>query len=75
MAFEKVSESKNFEDTELENDLVLTEDESDEIINNLKDELIMESILEQIENPLNNFFGNALGCLSCFPFPYWPESF
>lgn len=49
--------SQEFEDDN--EDLILTEDETDVIINNLKDELIMESILEQIENPFNNSFGNA----------------
>ena len=51
--------NEDFFTDEDDEDLVLTEDESDTIINNLKDELIMESINEQIKDPLNNSFGNA----------------
>lgn len=43
----------SYKDVDEEDLVTLTELESDEIINNLKDELIMENILEQIKNPLN----------------------
>ena len=39
---------------EEESEYVLTADESDEIISRLNDELILESILDQIQHPLNS---------------------
>lgn len=42
-----------------ESELILTEDETDNIINNLKDELILESIIQQIKHPFDNSYGNT----------------
>ena len=52
--------SNNYSDSyEDNNELILTDDESDQIISNLKDELILESIMEQIDQPFNNSFNNT----------------
>jgi len=50
-------------------DLVLTEDESNSLITNLKDELILENILEQIENPFSNL-NNQTDYLELFKIRY-----
>lgn len=49
----------NYEVESNDDELILTEDESDEILSNLKDELILESIMEQIDNPFNNTSKNT----------------
>ena len=46
-------------DVEDDENTVLTEAETDVILSELKDELLLESILEQIKNPLNSSYGNS----------------